>query len=70
MDVLELASGLWRWTTFHEEWREDVGSVYCETADGVVLIDPLVPMRRRKQRASGARSTATSHAWTVTCTSS
>ena len=43
MDVLELASGLWRWTTFHEEWREDVGSVYYETADGVVLIDPLVP---------------------------
>ena len=43
MDVLELASGLWRWTAFHEEWREDVGSVYCETADGVVLIDPLVP---------------------------
>ena len=43
MDVLELANGLWRWTTFHEEWREDVGSVYCETADGVVLIDPLVP---------------------------
>jgi glyoxylase-like metal-dependent hydrolase (beta-lactamase superfamily II) len=43
MDVLELSSGLWRWTTFHEEWREDVGSVYCETAAGVALIDPLVP---------------------------
>jgi glyoxylase-like metal-dependent hydrolase (beta-lactamase superfamily II) len=43
VDVLEIAPGLWRWTGYHEEWREDVGSVYCETADGVVLVDPLVP---------------------------
>jgi glyoxylase-like metal-dependent hydrolase (beta-lactamase superfamily II) len=43
MDVLELSQGLWRWTAYHEEWREDVGSVYCETEDGVVLVDPLVP---------------------------
>jgi glyoxylase-like metal-dependent hydrolase (beta-lactamase superfamily II) len=43
MDVLELAPGLWRWTGYHEEWKEDVGCVYCETSDGVVLIDPLVP---------------------------
>jgi glyoxylase-like metal-dependent hydrolase (beta-lactamase superfamily II) len=43
VDVLEIAPGLWRWTGYHEEWREDVGSVYCETDDGVVLIDPLVP---------------------------
>lgn len=41
--MLEVAPGLWRWTGWHEEWQEDVGSVYCETADGVVLIDPLVP---------------------------
>jgi glyoxylase-like metal-dependent hydrolase (beta-lactamase superfamily II) len=40
---LELAPGLWRWTAYHEEWKEVVGSVYCETRDGVVLIDPLVP---------------------------
>ena len=26
-----------------EEAREDVGSLYCETEDGVVLVDPLVP---------------------------
>ena len=43
MEVEQIASGLWRWTAFHEEWKEDVGSVYCETADGVVLVDPLVP---------------------------
>lgn len=43
MDVLEIAQGLWRWTGYHEEWREDVGSVYCETEDGVVLVDPIVP---------------------------
>jgi glyoxylase-like metal-dependent hydrolase (beta-lactamase superfamily II) len=43
VDVLEIAPGLWRWTAFHEEWNEDVGCVYVETEDGVVLIDPLVP---------------------------
>ena len=43
MDVLEIATGLWRWTAYHEEWKENVGCVYCETDDGVVLIDPLVP---------------------------
>ena len=43
MDVGEIAPGLWRWTGFHEEWKEDVGSVYCETDDGIVLVDPLVP---------------------------
>ena len=43
MDVAEIAPGLWRWTGFHEEWREDVGSVYYEAEDGVVLVDPIVP---------------------------
>jgi len=43
MDVLEIAPGLWRWTGYHEEWKEDVGCVYYETTDGIVLIDPLVP---------------------------
>ncbi len=43
MDVLEIGPTLWRWTGYHQEWKENVGSVYCETADGVVLIDPLVP---------------------------
>ena len=43
MKVLEIAPGLWRWTAFHEEWKEEVGSLYVETNDGVVLVDPLVP---------------------------
>lgn len=43
MDVQRIAPGLWRWTGYHEEWREDVGSVYYESADGVVIVDPIVP---------------------------
>ena len=43
MDVQELADGLWRWTGFHPEWKEVVGSVYYEAPDAIVLIDPLVP---------------------------
>lgn len=43
MDVLEVATGLWRWTGYHDEWRDEVGSVFCETDEGVVLVDPLVP---------------------------
>ena len=49
VDVERIAEGLWRWTGYHEEWKEDVGSVYCETADGVVLIDPLVPQDDRER---------------------
>lgn len=43
MDVLEIAPGLWRWTGYHEEWKEDVGCVSYETEEGLVLFDPLVP---------------------------
>ena len=43
MDVSQIERGLWRWTGYHEEWKEDVGCVFCETGDGIVLIDPLVP---------------------------
>ena len=43
MKVVEIVPGLWRWTGYHEEWKEDVGCVYYETKDGIVLIDPLVP---------------------------
>ena len=43
MDVLEIAPGLWRWTGYHEEWKEAVGCVFYETRDGIVLVDPLVP---------------------------
>ncbi|MGH3078113.1 MAG: MBL fold metallo-hydrolase [Gaiellaceae bacterium] len=43
MDVVEIAPRLWRWTGRHEEWEENVGSIYYETRDGVVLIDPILP---------------------------
>ena len=39
----ELAPGLRRWTSWHEHWEEDVGSVAVETDDGLVLIDPNEP---------------------------
>jgi len=49
MEVERIAQGLWRWTARHpdwspdEDWPENVGCVYYEDADAVVLIDPLVP---------------------------
>ena len=43
MEVVRVAEGLWRWTAYHEEWRHDVGCVYHEASDAIVLIDPLVP---------------------------
>jgi glyoxylase-like metal-dependent hydrolase (beta-lactamase superfamily II) len=53
MRVQEVASGLWRWTGLHPEWKpedggpegweQEVGCVYYESPDAVVLVDPLVP---------------------------
>jgi glyoxylase-like metal-dependent hydrolase (beta-lactamase superfamily II) len=53
VEVEQIADGLWRWTTRHPEWTPeegdaegwppDVGCVYYEAPDAVVLIDPLVP---------------------------
>ncbi|MEO5632828.1 MBL fold metallo-hydrolase [Gaiella sp.] len=43
MEVTRFADGLWRWTTYHEEWRDEVGCVYYEGPGAIVLIDPLVP---------------------------
>ena len=43
MKVTRFADGLWRWTATYEEWRDEVGCVYYETPDAIVLIDPLVP---------------------------
>jgi len=39
----EVAPGLRRWTAWHEEWSEEVASLALETADGLVLVDPLEP---------------------------
>jgi len=43
MQVVRVAEGLWRWTAYYEEWRDEVGCVYYEAPDAIVLIDPLVP---------------------------
>lgn len=43
MEVQEVAPGLWRWTAFHQEWKQTVACVYYEAPDAVVVIDPLVP---------------------------
>jgi glyoxylase-like metal-dependent hydrolase (beta-lactamase superfamily II) len=43
MEVASITPRLWRWTGYHEEWKEDVGCIYYETKDGIVLIDPLIP---------------------------
>ncbi len=43
VEVTRIADGLWRWSTYYGEWRHEVGSVYLEAADAVVLVDPLVP---------------------------
>ena len=42
MELRELRPGLWRWTAFHPEWKADVGSVAYESAEELVLIDPLL----------------------------
>ena len=49
MRVARIEDGLWRWTGLHPEWtpdsdwEEEVGCVYYEASDAIVLFDPLVP---------------------------
>src|SRR5213596_3303982 len=49
MQVQELRPGLWRWTASHPQWDHaelwgpEVGSVYAELPDSVVVVDPLIP---------------------------
>ncbi len=60
MEVQRIRPGLWRWTTRHPEWAPDeggeggwdpeVGCVYWEATDTVVLIDPLVPAGDERER--------------------
>ena len=57
MRVQEIATGLWRWTGLHpawtpadggpEGWEQEVGCVFYEAPEAVVLVDPLVPMEDR-----------------------
>ena len=50
-----LEDGLWRWTASHpdwiegDDWERDVGCVYWEADDAVVLVDPLVPSDEGEQ---------------------
>lgn len=52
MQVQELAPGLWRWTAPHPswkagaDWRRDVGCVYYEAPEEIVLVDPQLPPDR------------------------
>jgi hypothetical protein len=49
-DLVQIAPGLYRWTAVYpkadppspDDWLDPVGCVAYETADGLVLIDPLV----------------------------
>ncbi len=49
MEVVRIAEGLWQWSCPHParvagaDWGPVVWSTYVETADAVVVIDPLVP---------------------------
>jgi hypothetical protein len=45
LSTTEVAPGLRRWTSLHDYWEEEVGSVAVETADGLVLVDPIAPPR-------------------------
>ena len=70
MPLTEVASGLRRWTAWHDEWQENVGSLAVDTDEGLVLIDPLDPPRglRRPKHVLltlffHARSTKASHVW-------
>jgi glyoxylase-like metal-dependent hydrolase (beta-lactamase superfamily II) len=55
MQVEELHPGLWRWTASHPEWDHaehwgpEVGSVYAELSDAVVIVDPLVPVEEEER---------------------
>jgi glyoxylase-like metal-dependent hydrolase (beta-lactamase superfamily II) len=41
--LVQVTPGLRRWSAWHPEWRQEVGSVAVDTPDGLVLIDPLEP---------------------------
>ena len=43
MTLVDVAPGLRRWTAWHDDWEEDVGALAVDTADGLVLIDPIEP---------------------------
>jgi len=42
IELRELRPGLWRWVSFHPEWKAEVGSIAYEARAELILIDPLV----------------------------
>jgi glyoxylase-like metal-dependent hydrolase (beta-lactamase superfamily II) len=38
----ELRPGLWRWSAYHEEWKQEVAAVAVASEADLVLIDPLL----------------------------
>lgn len=40
---MRVADGLWHWSAYYDEWRDEVGCVFYAADDAVVLVDPLVP---------------------------
>ena len=70
MPITEVASGLRRWTAWHDEWQSDVGCLAVGTDDGLVLIDPLDPPRELSRPEHvlltihwHARSAEAPHVW-------
>ena len=64
MDVQQVGPGLWRWTVEHPDWKEgadwprQVGCVYYEAPEEVVLFDPQVPLERDRFLAALDRDVA------------
>jgi glyoxylase-like metal-dependent hydrolase (beta-lactamase superfamily II) len=40
-NLREIVTGLWFWSSLHEEWKVDFSSCAWKTKDGLVLIDPI-----------------------------
>jgi glyoxylase-like metal-dependent hydrolase (beta-lactamase superfamily II) len=54
----ELRPGLWRWTAYHEEWKQEVAAVGVASEADLVLIDPLLAgdqWRRLEEGLQGRR---------------
>jgi hypothetical protein len=43
LNATELAPGLWRWTAWHPEWKQDVGCLALGAGEDLVLVDPQIP---------------------------
>jgi glyoxylase-like metal-dependent hydrolase (beta-lactamase superfamily II) len=46
----ELAPGLWRWTAYHPEWKQDVACVAYTNGTEVALVDPMLPAEGAEAR--------------------